>query len=133
MLPNKEIDRIELLLNKDKNTQNKYTLKQFDYNIYTAYDLNNESERRIDVNISGCNTDEPDNIFLQWIANYPSDWSGIIKIFYKNEENPNLTLNFKKSILNSYSQSFTDDSGYQQSGYFAAQLIGVVINEVKMS
>ncbi|MEH6656334.1 hypothetical protein [Leeuwenhoekiella marinoflava] len=133
MVPNTVIDRIEFILNKDENTQNKYILQSFDYSISTAYDINNESDKRIDVYASGCNNNEPDELFLEWIANHPSDWTGIVKIFFKNEETPNITLNFKKAIAQSYNQSFTENNGYQQSGYFSANLMGVVINKVQMN
>ncbi len=133
MAPNTVIDRIELLLNKDETTQSKYTLQQFDYSISAAYTIDDESEKRIDVHASGCNREEPDELFLEWIANYPGEWSGIVKIFFKNEKTPSLTIHFKQSILNSYSQSFTENNGYQQNGYFAAQLKEVTINKVQMN
>ena len=133
MSPNTVIDRIELLLNKDEHTQQQYLLQQFDYSISTAYTIDDESEKRIDVHASGCNQEEPDELFLEWIANHPATWSGVVKIFFKNEKAPNLTIHFKQSILNSYSQSFTENSGYQQNGYFAAQLKEVTINQVQMN
>ncbi|MCL6218918.1 hypothetical protein [Zunongwangia pacifica] len=133
MVPNTVIDRIEFILNKDETTQQNYTLQQFDYSIASAYDIHNESEKRMDVYASGCNNNEPDQLFLEWIANHPGDWSGIVKIFFKNEETPNITLHFKKSIAQSYNQSFTENNGYQQNGYFSANLMGVVINNVAVN
>ena len=101
MSPNTVIDRIELLLNKDEHTQQQYLLQQFDYSISTAYTIDDESEKRIDVHASGCNQEEPDELFLEWIANHPGTWSGFVKIFFKNEKAPSLTIHFKHLYVSS--------------------------------
>lgn len=74
MLPNIIIDRIEFTLQKDNNTQEVFILSQVDYNFSTSYALEDNSQKRTDVYLSGSNNSLPNKLFLEWLANTPSDW-----------------------------------------------------------
>ncbi|UII28325.1 hypothetical protein LVD15_07820 [Fulvivirga maritima] len=133
MSENNVIERIELTLHKDQNTQKTYVLRQCDISFSMGYAMDEESNPLIDAHMSGSTNAMPDNLFLNWVANSAGEWFGEVKVYYENQENPQVSLSFNKSTINSYSQSFAEGSAFGQEGYFAVNLKGVTINEVKMS
>ena len=133
MQQNNVIDRIEFVLNEDKNTNQKFELSQFDYNFSSGYSSNDSSDRQIEVYISGSINATITELFLKWISNQPGDWSGSIKLFFKNNDTPQLTLTFGSSSVSNFSQSFIENNTYAHDAYFTEGLQHVFLNNLKMS
>jgi len=133
MQQNNVIDRIELVLIKDENTQKIFTLSQFDYSFSSTPDFDDSSVKKTEVYLSGSINSNVDEFFLQWVSNQVGEWSGSIKVFFKNQNTPELTLTFQNSSINNYNQSFMENNSYSQGAYFAAILKGVVLDNVQMN
>ncbi|MBL3657913.1 hypothetical protein [Fulvivirga sediminis] len=133
MSENNVINRIELDLHQDDKTQKTYILRQCDLSLSLAYASDGGSKPAMDAHLSGSTVTMPDNLLLNWVANSPGEWSGELRIYYENQEIPQVHITFHQSSVNSYSQSFSEGSNYGHEGYFAVMLKGVTINDVKMS
>ena len=131
----KPIERIELLIKKEANSEKLFTLNQCDYNFSSNYySEQDEQDRTLDVNLSGTINEDIDTFFLEWMSNHPGDWSGSLKVYHQNQEVPSVFFNFEKAIVTSLSQSFVAEDEYARSySYFNAILSGVVLNDVKIN
>ncbi|MHA7943946.1 hypothetical protein ACJOV8_012795 [Formosa sp. 3Alg 14/1] len=127
------IQRIELIIKKDEHTEELFKLSQCDYSFSSTYYPNEEQERGLDVNLSGAMRNEMSTLFLEWLSHKPGDWSGSLKIYYQNQEQPVVNFVFDNAIIHNYSQSFSENNVQSQDYYFNAILTGVVLNDVKLN
>ena len=127
------IQRIELRIKKDDNTEKVFKLSQCDYNLSSTFYPNEEQERGLDVNLSGVMSNEIDTFFLEWLSHKPGEWSGSLKIYHQNQDKPVINFVFDNAIIHNYNQSFSENNVQSQDTYFSGILTGVVFNDVKMN
>ncbi|WP_458627062.1 type VI secretion system tube protein TssD [Winogradskyella sp. PC D3.3] len=127
------IQRIELQIKKDATTERVYTLAHCDYSFSSSYFADEAEKRTLDVSFSGTLNNKIDTFFLEWLSNQPGEWSGTLKIYYQNQDQPVLDFVFDNAIANNYSQSFSENNVHNQDAYFSAVLKGVVLNNIKMN
>ncbi|AUC23499.1 hypothetical protein BTO15_15945 [Polaribacter sejongensis] len=127
------IQRIELRIKKDDNTEKVFKLSQCDYNLSSTYYPNDEEERGLDVNLSGVVTNEIDTFFLEWLSRKPGEWSGSLKIYHQKQDKPVINFVFDNAIIHNYNQSFSENNVQSQDTYINTILSGVVFNDVKMN
>jgi len=127
------IQRIELRIKKDATTERVFTLAHCDYSFSSSYFAEEAEKRTLDVSFSGTLNNKIDTFFLEWLSNQPGEWSGALKIYYQNQDQPILDFVFDNAIANNYSQSFSENNVHNQDAYFSAVLKGVVLNNVKMN
>ncbi|RCW92437.1 type VI secretion system tube protein TssD [Winogradskyella arenosi] len=123
------VSRIELVIKKDSNSEKTLTLSQCDYSFNNDYYA--EERRPIDVNFSGTTKMVNDPLFIEWISNQQGDWSGVAKIFHRDQEMATIALEFDKATVVSFSQSFSEYNAHSDA-YFSMILKGVTFNAIKL-
>ena len=127
------IQRIELRIKKDEHTERLFKLSQCDYNLSSTFYPNEEQDRGLDVNISGAMNNDICTFFLEWLSRKPGEWSGSLKIYHQNQDEPVINFVFDDAIIHNYNQSFSENNVQSQGTYFSGILSGVVFNDVKMN
>jgi len=130
MQDNNVVSRIELVVKKDNSTKQTLVLSQCDYSFNN--DFYAEERKPIDVNFSGTTKMVNDPLFIEWISNQPGDWSGIAKVYHRDQEAASISLEFDKATVVSFSQSFSEYNAHSDA-YFSLILKGVTFNAVKLN
>jgi len=130
MQDNNIVSRIELIIKKDNNTEKKLVLSQCDYSF--NHDYYTEERKPIDVNFSGTTKMVTDPLFIEWISNQPGEWSGSAKVYHRDQEEASICLEFDKSTVVSFSQSFSEYNAHSDA-YFSMILKGVSFNAIKLN
>ncbi len=125
--------KIELLIRKDNTTEKLFALSQCDYNFSTHYYQEEQDPMPIEVNLSGGIKEAIDPLFIQWISNQPGKWSGSLKIYHDNSDQPTIELVFEEAVATGCSQSFTEYNTQLNEAYFNTILKGVVYNSIPLS
>ena len=126
------IQNIELRIKKDENTEQLYKLASCDYS-FSTYFTDEVEKNKLEVNLSGVISNNIDSFFLEWLSNQAGEWSGSLKIYYQNQENPEMSFVFEHSLIHNFSQSFYVNNEHTKEGYFNGSLRGVVLNGIKMN
>jgi hypothetical protein len=125
--------RIELRIKKDSKTENTYTLNQCDYNISPNYYAEESEETVVEVSLSGGISIGVDTLFLEWISKKIGEWSGSLKVYSVDLDEPVVAFTFDKIAPMNCSQSFSEFSSGSNVVYFSSILKGVVLNDIKMN
>ena len=124
------VSKIELIIRKDDNAEKKVVLSQCDYSFNK--DFYSEEKNPIDINFSGTTKMMNDSLFIEWLANTEAEWSGSAKVFHRDQEEASISLEFDKSFVVSFSQSFSEYNSHNDA-YFSVILKGVSFNNIKLN
>jgi len=105
-------------------------LSQCDYNFNNDYYV--QERKPIDVNFSGTTKMANDPLFIEWISNQEGEWSGSAKVYHRDQKEASISLEFDKSSVVSFSQSFSEYSAHSDA-YFTLILKGVTFNAIKLN
>ena len=126
------IQKIELRIKKDENSDQLFKLASCDYS-FSTYFTDEVEKNKLEVNLSCAISGGIDNFFLEWLSNQAGEWSGSLKIFYQDQEKAKMSFVFEHSLIHNFSQSFYVNNEHAQDGYFSGSLRGVVLNGIKMN
>ncbi|AEH01950.1 hypothetical protein [Lacinutrix sp. 5H-3-7-4] len=126
-------NRIELVLKNDQKTPKKYILNQCDYNFSPSYNIDDNKDFTIDINLTGGLITKADAFFMEWISKKNGKWSGSLKVYNSDSNEAKETLEFDEIIPTGYNQAFTEYIGNVNAGYFYANLKGVKLMDVKLN
>lgn len=131
----KMIERVELDL-KIKGKSYTYEMSQADYSFSRIVeDETTLKSQPLTGIIWGNISSSLDDHLLDWIINGEGDISGSVKIYYKGANKPGCTLEFERSVVTSYSESFSPSPNYYTppTVYISASIAKVTLNHMKVN